>query len=206
MAKKTYTKMFRERFVTTWFREQDETTFSKHCDRFGVSRQAAYEWLRKREQEGEKGLETKRSTPGSCPHRTEREIVEVLLEARHEHPSWGPRKLKAWLEATTPWELGLPAPSTIGSILKRAGLVAPRKRRRRSTLPSATPRSDTAPNDVWTTDFKGHFRLGNGRYCYPLTLVDSFSRFLLRCDGYKSPNSAAVASFEAAFIEYASRT
>jgi transposase InsO family protein len=147
-------------------------------------------------------VETKRSTPGTCPHKTESEIVELLIAARHDHPTWGPKKLKAWLEATTPWDLELPAPSTIGSILKRAGLVAPRKRRRRPSRATAVPHVDSAPNDIWTTDFKGHFRLGNGRYCYPLTLIDSFSRLLLRCDGYKSPDSSVALSFESAFIEF----
>jgi putative transposase len=202
MTKKTYTRLFRQQFVETWFATSGETTFIQHCERFGVSRQAGYEWVQKFHDEGMDGLETKSSAPGACPHETDAEIVDQLIAARRAHPTWGPRKLKAWLEQGTPWDLELPAPSTIGDILKRAGLVPTRRRRSRTVRHSLPFREVQAPNDVWTTDFKGQFRTRDGRLCYPLTLVDCFSRYLLRCDAYPSANAAARASFEAAFIEY----
>src|SRR6185436_11509285 len=151
---------------------------------------------------GSSGLETKSSAPHHCPHETDEETAALLVAARKQHPTWGPRKLKAWLEDEHPWELELPAPSTIGSILKRAGLVSTRKRRRRPLRYSAPFSAIAAPNDVWTTDFKGQFRTRDGRFCYPLTLVDCFSRYVLRCDAYLAANSDAKASFEAAFVEY----
>lgn len=199
---KTYTRLFRQQFVETWFGTRDESTFEEHCERFGVSRQAGYEWRKKVEDEGMDGLETKISAPGSCPHETDARTVAEVIAARRAHPTWGPRKLKAWLEDQFPWRRELPAPSTMGDILKRAGLVLPRKRRRRAPPYSAPFSEVEAPNDVWTTDFKGQFRTRDGRLCYPLTLVDCFSRYLLRCDAYRSPNGASRASFEAAFIEY----
>lgn len=202
MAKKTYTRLFREQLVNTWFRARDTATFIEHCERFGVPRQTAYEWRARFEAGGSAALEAKSTAPRTCPHATDEATVALLLDARREHPTWGPRKLKAWLEDSTPWELNLPAPSTIGDILKRSGLVATKKRRtKRHRL--ATPFLDVeAPNDVWTTDFKGQFRLLNGRYCYPLTLADCFSRFLLRCDAYYSSSIECRRSFERAFIEY----
>ena len=202
MPKKTYTKLFRQQFVSTWFRTRDESTFIDHCERFGVPRQTAYEWLARYEVGGQDGLEARSSAPRYCPHATDKATIKLLIAARRDHPNWGPRKLRAWLEERTLWDLNLPAPSTIGDILKRAGLVPTRKRRNKKHR-SATPFTDVeAPNDVWTTDFKGHFRLLNGRYCYPLTLADCFSRFVLRCDAYYSANIECWRSFERAFVDY----
>jgi transposase InsO family protein len=201
-SRKTYTRLFREQFVEIWYRTRDETSFVEHCERLGVSRETGYDWLRRYESDNANGLQTKSSAPHHCPHETDEETVALLIAARKDHPTWGPRKLKAWLEEAHPWELDLPAPSTIGDILKRAGLISSRKRKRRSTRFSAPFRTVAAPNDVWTTDFKGQFRTRDRRYCYPLTLIDCFSRYILRCDGYLSASGDARASFEAAFIEY----
>jgi transposase InsO family protein len=202
MAKKKYTKLFRQRFVETWFSRRRDHTFSEHCERFGVARPTAYEWMERYREEGPVGLEERSSAPRSSPHATKPDIVELIVDARRRHPTWGPRKLRVWIEQQFPWDLALPAASTIGDILKRTGLVVS-KRRRQRTHQHATPYTEAeAPNDVWTTDFKGHFRLLNGRYCYPLTLVDCFSRFLLRCDAYGSTSIECRRSFESAFIEY----
>lgn len=202
MSKKTYTMLFRQQFVGKWFQTRHEWTFIEHCDRFGVPRPTGYEWLHRYRVFGENGLGDRSSAPRSSPHATKADIVELILDARRAHPRWGPRKLKAWLEDSAPWQLELPAPSTIGDILKRAGLIATKKRRSKPNR-YATPYTEAnAPNDVWTTDFKGHFRLLDGQYCYPLTLVDSFSRYLLRCDAYASSSGSCRRSFEKAFIEH----
>jgi transposase InsO family protein len=201
-SRKTFTPLFRQQFVELWLQTQDEEAFLEHCERFGVSRQTGYDWLAKYRSGGASGLETKSSAPHHCPHETDEETAALLIAARKQHPTWGPRKLKAWLEDGHPWELELPAPSTIGGILKRAGLVSTRKRRRRPLRYSAPFRTIVASNDVWTADFKGQFRTRDGRFCYPLTLVDCFSRYILRCDAYRAANGDAKASFEAAFIEY----
>ena len=202
MVKKTYTRLFRQQFLETWFSTRDETTFSDHCLRFSVSRQTAYDWLSRFDVEGLVGLEAKPSVPGRCPHATDAKTVELIIEAREEHPTWGPRKLRAWLEQQGPWKLDLPAPSTMGSILKRAGLVSARKRRHGVARYASPFLHVKAPNDVWTTDFKGQFRTRDRLLCYPLTLADCHSRYLLRCDAYASPDAAVWRSFEAAFIEY----
>lgn len=199
MAKKIYTVSFRQEFVETWARSAE--SFVEHCERWGIPRQTGYEWLDKVRAGGLDGLETKSSAPHHCPHATAENIVEHVIAARKLHPTWGPRKLGPWL-LTRHSELELPAPSTMGEILKRAGLVPQRRRRQRVPRYSAPFASVAAPNDVWTTDFKGQFRTRDGKLCYPLTIADAHSRFLIRCDAYLSPDETCRASFESAFQEY----
>lgn len=199
MAKKIYTVRFRQDFIEAWTRST--ATFIEHCERFGVSRQSGYDWLEKVRLGGFEGLETKSSAPHECPHATSDEIAELVIAARKMHPTWGPRKLGPWLLGKKP-DVKLPAASTMGGILKRAGLVSPRKRRKRTPRYSEPFVAVEAPNDVWTADFKGQFHTRDGLLCYPLTIADCYSRFLLRCDAYKSPDASARASFESAFIEF----
>lgn len=202
MGKKAYTMLFRQQFVEKWLSSDEKWTFIEHCERFGVPRPTAYEWLARYRAGGVRGLEEKSSAPRSSPHATKRDIVELIVSARRMHPTWGARKLRTWIEESLPWNLDLPAASTMGDILKRAGFIATRRRRQRAHR-YATPYTEAvAPNDVWTADFKGHFRLLDHRYCYPLTLVDAFSRFILRCDAYRATSIECRRSFESAFIEY----
>jgi putative transposase len=199
MAKKVYTFRFRQEFVEAWFKY--EGSFIDHCQRWAVTRQTGYDWLDRVEQGGFQALETKSSAPHVCPHATSDKVVEHVIAARKLHPTWGPRKLGPWLHKRHP-ELELPAASTMGEILKRAGLVPKRRRRQRMPRYSEPFASVEAPNDVWTTDFKGQFHTRDGRLCYPLTIADAYSRFLIRCDAYPSPDMSCKASFEAAFTEF----
>jgi putative transposase len=199
MAKKVYTFRFRQEFVEAWFKY--EGSFIDHCQRWGVTRQTGYDWLDRVEQGGFQALETKSSAPHVCPHATSDKLVEHVIAARKLHPTWGPRKLGPWLHQRHP-ELALPAASTMGEILKRAGLVPKRRRRQRMPRYSEPFASVEAPNDVWTADFKGQFHTRDGKLCYPLTIADAYSRFLIRCDAYPSPDMSCKASFEAAFTEF----
>lgn len=181
---------------------ETEETFAALCRRFGISRKTGYKWCERYEQFGPAGLEARRPIAKSCPHKTADELVAALIELRKEYPSWGPKKLKARLEA-----LGrndVPAASTIGDLLKRHGLVRPR--RRRVYPPSMTPQAlaaATLPNDTWCVDFKGHFGLGDKTRCYPLTLTDQVTRYLLKCEGVDKPDVKHVRPhFERAFHEY----
>ncbi len=124
------------------------------------------------------------------------------MQARKEHPYWGPKKLRTLLAERDP-ERRWPAPSTIGETLKRHGLIRPRRRRPR-VPPGATPvERGAAPNDVWCADFKGHFALGDKTRCHPLTVSDEFSRYLLKCEGLTQPKGPPVrAQFELAFREF----
>jgi len=200
MTKTTYPVEFRRKFVEGWARH--EGTFDVYCSLFGVSRETGYEWRARFEAYGRVGLDDLSSAPGRCPHETPLAIQEFVIAARKLHPTWGARKLRPWLLESYP-NLVLPAPSTIGDILDRNGLVLPRKRRHH-TPPSKRPFVVAeAPNDVWTVDFKGQFRMQDQRLCYPLTLADAFSRYLLRCDAYHHPTEVLTRrSFLAAFREY----
>ncbi len=145
-------------------------TMSELCRRHGVSRPTGYKWVKRFEADGVGGLRERSRAPANCPHATPDAVVELILAARREH-GWGARKLRRVLERRHPG-LELPARSTIFDILKRNGLVRPKRRRTRWKHPGAVPLTTTAPNQVWTADFKGQFRTRNGVYCYPLTVVD----------------------------------
>lgn len=177
-------------------------TMTELCRAFGISRKTGYKWAERYRQEGPDGLRDRSRAPKSCPHRTESRCEQALLEARREHPLWGPRKLLVVLKRQHPrWPW--PAPSTAGEILKRHGLVGLRRRRRRHP-PPPKPRVDARqPNDLWTADFKGEFRMGDRRLCYPLTVADRMSRYLLAYEGKRSVARLGVQPvFERLFVEY----
>ena len=130
------------------------------------------------------------------------EVEVSLLEAKRAHPHWGPRKLLPYLARRWP-ELPFPAASIAGALFQRAGLSQSRKRRRRHRHPGALPLQAAAPNAVWTDDFKGQFRTGDGLYCYPLTVADAYSRFLLsRSARLSTKQVEARPIFERLFHEY----
>ncbi|MCC2671905.1 MAG: transposase [Armatimonadetes bacterium] len=140
--------------------------------------------------------------PHTSPHQTVADVEAALVQLRQSRPHWGPKKLVAHLARTQP-ALPLPAPSTVGAILKRHGLVADRPHRRKPTHPGRSTLVAAEPNAVWQADFKGEFRLGNGQYCYPLTVSDAYSRFLLACDCRTSTASVgALPVFQRLFAEY----
>lgn len=172
MPKKIYTVRFRQAFVEEW--DGSDGTFLDHCARFGVPRQTGYEWIDRVTEGGLSALETRSSAPHSCPHATSDEVIAAIVASRKLHPTWGPRKLRPWLLDQDP-TLELPVASTMGDILKRLGLVPKRRRRRRTPRFTEQFAKAGAPNDVWTADFKGQFRLGDGTRCYPLTIADAFS-------------------------------
>jgi len=161
--------------------QRDEVSFAELCRRYGVSRKTGYEVMARFKHEGVAGLVRRRSTPHSNPRRVSDEMRELLVSERKARPTWGPRKLVASLQARFP-ELLLPAASTVGELLNRHHLVTPHRRRHRQAVANASPLSSaTAPNDVWTADYKGDFPVGTGERCHPLTIVDSASRYLLAC-------------------------
>lgn len=181
--------------------ESDES-FSQLCARFGISRKTGYKWVARYEAEGPAGLAIKAPVAKTCPHRTAGNVLEQLIELRKQHPKWGPRKLRARLEA-----LGLeslPAASTIGDVLKRHGLIRPRRRRVHPPALSGTSLAAACrPNDTWCTDFKGHFAVGDRTRCHPLTISDHATRYLIKCEGLMKADEVAVRPhFERAFREF----
>jgi transposase InsO family protein len=151
------------------------------CRQYGISRKTGNKFKKRYEDCGIAGLADRSRAPKVIPHKTPPELAEVIIAERRLHPTWGPRKLKTVLELRL--ERPLPSAAAIGAILTRNGLVVPRKRRQRHQPNPTTLRVAAAPNDVWCIDYKGQFRLGDQTYCYPLTLTDQFSRFILGCEG-----------------------
>src|SRR6266849_3405684 len=140
----------------------DRFTMSELCARYGVSRRVGYKWVARYEEEGRRGLHDRSRAPHHCPHRIPEEHAELLCQLRREHPHWGARKLLRILATRHPGETGWPAPSTAADLLARRGLVLRRRHRRPQQHPGVVPPTTAAPNDLWTADFKGEFRTGNG--------------------------------------------
>jgi transposase InsO family protein len=156
-------------------------TMTELCHRYGISRNTGYKWADRYAQHGPSGLQDQSRAPRSCPHETPADVV-VLILAEHTRFGWGARKILKRLRTGDP-RRDWPARSTIFDILARHDRVQSRQRRRRWKHPGAAPFNTTAPNQIWTIDFKGQFRTRNGVYCYPLTVIDHFSRYLLCCQG-----------------------
>jgi transposase InsO family protein len=171
------------------------------CGEFQISREAGYQLVRRYAVEGDAGLLPRSRAPLRSPRRTAEALVKLVVSARRAHPSWGPRKLKAVLERRE--GVRLPAPSTLAALLKKHGLVESQRRRAYAPLRAHGLRIATAPNDLWCIDYKGQFRLGDGSHCYPLTLTDQHSRFLLACEGMAAiDGDAAWESTANAFRRY----
>jgi transposase InsO family protein len=166
-------------------------TMTELCARHSISRKTGYKWLERFDQGGRAALGDRSRAPLHCPHRIAADVADLICSARRQHPSWGPEKLLQWL---APRHRGVawPAISTAGDLLVREGLVKKRRRRRPSQHPGAVPATTAHPNDLWTTDFKGHFRTRDGVYCYPLTIADQHTRFLIACHGLGSTKGQGV--------------
>jgi len=181
----------------------DRFTMSELCARYGVSRRVGYKWLARYDTEGRRGLADRSRAPHRCPHKLSGRVTELLVAAREAHPHWGARKLLTVLAARHPEVDASPAPSTAADLLARRGLVQHRRRRRAPVHPGVVRPDTAAPNDLWTADFKGQFRTGNGLYCYPLTIADQHTRFLLACHGLLSTETVtAKPVFERVFRAY----
>lgn len=190
----------RTQFIVDCLRS--ELTMSELCRKYEISRKTGYKWWGRFEADGRANLVDRSRAPAWHPNATPDALVAILVEARKQHPTWGPRKLVAWLAIKSP-RLRLPAPSTIGAILKRQGLAHPHRARRQAP-PYTEPFVGCArPNAVWCADFKGSFPVGNGRRCNPLTISDAYSRYLLRCEALSRTDAGQVQPiFESAFCEY----
>lgn len=188
--------------MTFVMRLENGERMAELCREYGISRKTGYKYLDRFKRDGPEGLFDCSRAPKGRPQTTPESVVKLVLEARRAHPTWGPKKLRAWLETKHPG-VALPARSTMGDMLRRHGLVEPRKRRRRTTPYEAPLTRAKAPHDVWCADFKGQFRLGCGTLCYPLTITDRYSRTLLCCEALESTNvDTAMLVFEKVFREH----
>ena len=169
------------------------------CRRHGISRKTGYKWIHRYEEAGPCGLADRSCRPKTASELTAPHVVEALLETRKRHATWGAKKLLAYL-ARKHTEWPLPAKSTAHDILRRNGLIPTPRRRRRTAHPGRPLSGFTRPNRIWTADFKGQFKTQDGVYCYPLTIQDGHSRFLLECRGlYGTTLNATMRVFKKVF-------
>jgi transposase InsO family protein len=186
-------------FIADWLRE--EWTMTELAQRYALSRKTAYKWVDRYAADPAHGLAERSRAPKVHGRARGEAMRAAVLALRRRHPHRGPKKLRAMLagrEPTVAWA----AASTMGDWLRDAALSTPR-RRTRYVVPLSQPLAGAqAPNDVWTTDFKGWFRTADGTRCDPLTVIDACSRFVLCCR-IVTPSRAGVQPwFERVFRAY----
>ena len=187
-------------FIEAWMRGED--TVAGLCRRFGISRKTGHKRISRYRQYGMEGIGDRSRAPHSHPNRTSVEIARRLIEAKRTHPTWGPKKVVAWLRMVEP-EVSWPAASTAGGILERVGLVKRRRRRRATSRWSEPFAAAEHANDVWCMDFKGWIRTADSKRIDPLTVQDASSRYLLVCRGLEQPRGDQVRrTVRRAFGEY----
>jgi transposase InsO family protein len=187
----------RMRFV---LRRLDGEPMSDLCREFGISRKTGYKIFDRYEQEGLQALSDRSRRPVRYAHQLPETIERMIVRAKQDKPHWGARKIRELLVRRLHGDLRVPATSTIHAVMDRHGLVRRIRRRRHAT---GTPLSAGAqPNDLWCVDFKGEFKLARGPYCYPLTVTDHASRYLLLCEALESVREQpTISAFEQLFQE-----
>jgi transposase InsO family protein len=163
---------------------------SELCERYGITRPAGYKWVQRIREEGEAGLVERSRAPNGCPHRTPAAMERRILALRQQY-GWGAKKLLQALEKQRS-DVAWPARSTVNAILERHGKLRKNRRRRKWKHPGAVRLETVGPNQIWPADFKGQFKTRDGRYCYPLTVTDHYSRKLLVCRGLPSVRTEGV--------------
>ena len=174
-------------------------TMTELCERYEISRRTGYKWLDRYRAEGAAGLMERSRAPHRHGRSTASDLAQAIIDLRRERPSWGPRKIIAKLSARDP-SAAWPSASTAGSILDRAGLVSRRRLFRRAPPRLGELTKPLHPNHVWAVDYKGWVRLGDGERVEPLTVTDSFSRYLISVSASSSTRlDEARPLFERAF-------
>lgn len=183
----------RLRFVA---RLLDGEAMTEVCREFGISRKTGYKIFGRYKEHGFEALTDRSRRPVRYANQLPQQLESEIVRLKAEKPHWGARKIRELLVRRLDGDVRVPAKSTIHAVLDRHGLV--KRARERKNRAQGTPLSAGAvPNDLWCADFKGEFKLGNGRYCYPLTVTDQASRFLLMCEAMESTREElAVTAFE----------
>ena len=179
----------------------DGEAMSDLCRAFGISRKTGYKIFTRYKEHGLEALSDRSRRPVRYANQLPPQIESLIVAAKQDKPHWGARKIRELLVRRLAGDVRVPAKSTVHAVLHRHGLVrVPGRPRHRA---SGTPLSTgAAPNDLWCADFKGELKLGNGQYCYPLTVTDHASRFLLLCDALDSTlEDLAITAFEQLFRE-----
>ena len=181
---------------------RDSLSFTQLCQRYHISRKTGYKWIARYQALGPAGLLDRSRRPHTSPDQTPDAVRLAIIDARRRHPSWGAKKLLKILQRKDPQQ-AWPSRWTICEILKREGLVREKTKRRKVGHPGKPTSIITAANELWRVDFKGEFKTRDGRYCYPLTVTDSYSRYLLGCQGLLSTETlGAKERLEGLFKKY----
>jgi len=176
-------------FIKMW--QSGNYTMTSLCRRFNISRTTGHKFVNKFEEQGERCLKIKSKVPHSSPLRTPNKIEIAIVKIRKKYPNWGARKLKVLLQNKYP-DKKIPSETTINAILKRNDLITS-KRRRNPKVGKLYPKFDpTQPNEIWSADYKGKFKICNIRYCWPLTICDSNSRIILEIKCHYRPDYNSV--------------
>jgi transposase InsO family protein len=179
----------------------DGESMSDVCREFGISRKTGYKIFNRYKEHGFQALSDRSRRPVRYANQLPPQIESLVVTLKRDKPHWGARKIRELLVRRLDQDVRIPAKSTIHAVLHRHGLVKGLRRPRFRA--SGTPLSPgAAPNQLWCADFKGEFKLGNGQYCYPLTVTDHASRFLLLCEALESTREdTAITAFEQLFLE-----
>jgi len=189
----------RLRFVA---RLLDGEKMARVCEEFGISRKTGYKIFDRYKDIGVRGLTDRSRRPHRHANRLPMAVEKLIVRLKKEYPSWGAPKLRERLRRRWP-DVHCPAISTVHAVLHRHGLVARRTRRPRRRLVGTSLSWPAVPNRLWCADYKGEFRLGNRQYCYPLTITDFSSRYLLACEALATTKERyAFTVFERAFQDF----
>jgi transposase InsO family protein len=176
-------------------------TMTDACREFGISRKTGYKIFHRYKESGFESLTDRSRRPVRYANQLPPQLEDMIVNYKREKPHWGARKIRELLVRRLDGDVRIPAKSTIHAVLHRNGLVKGLARKRHRAE-GTTLSAGTAPNDLWCVDYKGEFRLGNGRYCYPLTVTDHASRYLLMCESLESTREApTITAFEQLFVE-----
>jgi len=183
-------------------RLEDGERMAELCREYEISRKTGYKiWARYKE-EGPRALYDQTRRPDTSPNRIGADVEAAIVALRRKHPTWGPMKLRETLLRKEP-DVLWPAKSSFARVLSRRGLAKGKPRRKYPRAHATELGEALLPNEIWCADFKGQFRLRNGKYCYPLTITDAHSRFLLACEGLESTQGApAQLVFEETFRRF----
>ena len=171
------------------------------CREFGVSRKTGYKIFDRYKAHGLEALTDRSRRPVRYANQLPPQIEQLIVACKREKPHWGARKVRELLVRRLDQDVRIPAKSTIHAVLHRHGLVKPPGRPRHRATGTPLSAAQT-PNGLWCADFKGEFKLGDGRYCYPLTVTDYASRYLLLCEALElTREDLAITAFEQLFQE-----
>ena len=180
----------------------DGEDMSSICREFGISRKTGYKIWNRYKEHGLEALTDRSRRPVRYGNQLPTQVETMIVRCRKEKPHWGARKIREMLIKRLPGEVRVPANSTIHAVLDRNGLVKTSRKRRRIKREGTPLSAGLNPNDLWCTDYKGEFKMGNKKYCYPLTVTDHASRYLLTCEGLESTRETlAFTVFENLFKE-----